>query len=68
MAHIVYGGKQYPIKDSDIEATRAEIVKAMKQPGVAEMVLTDDDGDVSYIYITAGTPIAIRSWDAAFPG
>lgn len=63
MAHIVYGGKFYPLSDDAVAETRKAVNRATSTPGSIEVELMHPDGDKSYLYVSAGVSIAINDWD-----
>ena len=65
MAHIVYGGQRFQLTSEEAADLRPLIVEAMSTPGgTREITLTDADGDTSHIYLGAGIPVVINSWDS----
>lgn len=63
MAHIVYDGKKYPLKDEQYAETDAAIQEVFRSGGWARMEISHGDGDKSVLYVSSSTPIVLNDWD-----
>lgn len=66
MAHIVYDGKFYSLKDESVQEVREAIKTIFREDGNGELVLTGSDGDKAYLFISRGVNIAVNEWDTPF--
>jgi hypothetical protein len=64
MAHIVYGGKNYPIRDEDVDSFREGAKAALLSADKVYVArLANVNGYVSELLISQGAPVVINHWD-----
>jgi hypothetical protein len=65
MPHIRYGGANYSFPQSELENVKTKLHETFSKGGWSTLTFQDSDGDLSTIYITQGTPIAIHEWESS---
>ena len=63
MAHIVYGGRNYPLEDKRYAETHLALKRVFEDDGSLVLGVKGSEGEQVFLYVSRGTPILLSERD-----